>query len=55
MDNLKRSELKLLIEGLDAVRQRMREDIEVDLGGDEYKEVVRLQDRLIETLESRFY
>jgi hypothetical protein len=33
----------------------MREDIGVDLGGEEYNRLVRLQDRIIEALESRFY
>lgn len=58
MDNLKRSELRLLIEGLDAVRDRMRdaaEAFDAELGGDEYNEVVSLQDRLIDALESLPY
>ena len=55
MEQLTRSELKLLLEGLDHVRERMREDIGIDLGGEEYNQLVRLQDRIIDALESRFY
>ena len=55
MEQLTRSELKLLLEGLDHVRERMREDVAIDLFGEEYRTVVRLQDRIIDALESRFY
>lgn len=55
MDNFKRSELKLLIKGLQAVRNEMRDVDSEFLELDEYNELVRLQDRLIEALESRFY
>ena len=55
MNEFNRTELQLILEGLGVVRERMREDISVDLGGDEYNQVVRLQDRIIEALESRFY
>ena len=58
MNNFSRTELKLILEGLDIVRDRMRDEAELDpegLGGDEYNELVRLQDRIIDALESRFY
>ena len=55
MNEFNRTELKLILEGLGVVRERMREDIRVDLGGEEYNQVVKLQDRIIEALESRFY
>ena len=55
MNELNRTELRLILEGLQVVRERMREDIGVDLGGEEYNQVVRLQDKIIEALESRFY
>lgn len=55
MNEFNRAELRLILEGLDVVRERMREDIGVDLGDEEYNQVVRLQDRIIEALESRFY
>lgn len=59
MDQFDRTELKMILEGLDAVRERMREEI---MGGpgfvtedSEYNKLVRLQDRIIDALESRFY
>ena len=58
MNNFSRTELKLILEGLDTVRERMRDEAELDpegLGGDEYNELVRLQDRIVDALESRFY
>lgn len=55
MEHLSRSELKFLLEGLDAVRDRMRDDVTVDLFGEEYRSVVRLQDRIIEHLENLPY
>ena len=55
MDHLSRSELKFLLEGLDHVRERMREDVTVDLFGEEYRTVIRLQDRIIRTLENLPY
>ena len=55
MNEFNRTELKLILEGLDVVRERMREDIGVDLGGEEYNRLVRLQDRIIDALESTFY
>jgi hypothetical protein len=55
MEQLTRSELKLLLEGLDHVRERMREDITIDLFGEEYRTVVRLQERIIRTLENLPY
>lgn len=50
-----RAELKLILEGLDAVRQRLREDVTVDLAGEEYKTLVSLQDRVIAALEKLPY
>lgn len=55
MNDFNRTELKLLIEGLDAVRKQMQDDINVDLGGEEYRGLVRLQDRLIGSLEKLPY
>jgi hypothetical protein len=55
MDQLTRSELKFLLEGLDHVRERMREDINIDMFGEEYRTVIRLQDRIIRTLENLPY
>jgi hypothetical protein len=55
MEQLARSELKLLLEGLDALRGRMREDVTIDLFGEEYRTVVRLQERIIRTLENLPY
>ena len=55
MNEFNRTELKLILEGLEVVRERMREDIGIDLGFEEYNQLVRLQDRIIDALESRFY
>ena len=55
MEHLSRPELKFLLEGLDHVRDRMRDDVTVDLFGEEYRSVVRLQDRIIRTLENLPY
>jgi hypothetical protein len=55
MEHLTRSELKFLLEGLDHVRERMREDISIDMFGEEYRTVIRLQDRIIRTLENLPY
>ena len=55
MNEFNRTELKLILEGLDVVRERMREDISGGLAGEEYNQLVRLQDRIIDALESRFY
>ena len=55
MDQLTRSELKFLLEGLDHVRGRMRGDISIDMFGEEYRTVIRLQDRIIRTLENLPY
>jgi len=55
MNEFNRTELKLILEGLDVVRERMREEIAGGDGGEEYNRLVRLQDRIIEALESRFY
>ena len=55
MEHFTRSELKFLLEGLDRVRDRMRDDVTIDLFGEEYRSVVRLQDRIIRTLETLPY
>ena len=68
MNEFDRTELKMILEGLDVVRNRMREEIELlnlklpDMSGQgsitgdsEYNKLVRLQDRIIEALGSRFY
>jgi len=56
MTQFDRAELRLLIEGLDAVRERMRHWIDVSASNcEEYNRVCRLQDRLINELESLPY
>jgi len=57
MNEFSHAELRLILEGLDVVRERMREDISVNLnlGEEEYNQVVRLQDKIIEALESRCF
>jgi hypothetical protein len=47
--------LKLVFEGLDAVRERMREVDGYDLEVEEYLQVVRLQDDIVDAIESRYY
>ena len=55
LNELNRVELKLIFEGLDAVRERMREVDGYDLDVEEYIEVVRLQDDIVDAIESRYY
>jgi|GEM_PF-5578742 len=56
MNEFTRPELKLILEGLDVVRDRMREEIGPEGSAtEEYNGLVRLQDRIIDALESRFY
>lgn len=55
LNELNRVELKLVFEGLDAVRERMREVDGYDLDVEEYNRVVRLQARIIDAKESTFY
>ena len=55
LNELNRVELKLNFEGLDAVRERMREVDGYDLDVEEYIQVVRLQDDIVEAIESRYY
>lgn len=66
MNNINRTELKILAEALDLLRSKMREEIVAveitedgftynDQGVDEYNRLVRLQDRIIDALEARFY
>jgi hypothetical protein len=67
MEHLNRTELKILTAALDLLREKMRADaaaivelIEEDGftyndRGEEYNRLVRLQDRIIDALESRFY
>jgi hypothetical protein len=59
MNEFDRTELKMILEGLACVRDRLREEI---MGGpgfvsedSEYNKLVRLQDRIIDALDSRFY
>ena len=55
LNELNRVELKLNFEGLDAVRERMREVDGYDLDVEEYIQVVRLQDDIVDAIESRYY
>ena len=48
-----RTELKLILEGLDLLRSRMRDDDECDDG--EYERLLSLQDRVIAALEKLPY
>ena len=53
---LSRSETKLILEGLDSVRERMRLDTSIDLRGDpDYRSLLKLQVKLIEHLENLPY
>lgn len=56
MEQLTRSETKLILEGLDSVRERMRLDTSIDLRDDpEYRALLALQVKLIEHLENLPY
>jgi hypothetical protein len=56
MEHLTRSETKLIIEGLDSVRERMRLDTSINLGTDpDYRSLLKLQVKLIEHLENLPY
>ena len=55
IEQLTRSETKLILEGLDAVRQRMRLDTSVDLRDPEYRGLLNLQAKLIQHLENLPY
>lgn len=55
LNELNRVELKLVFEGLDGVRERMREVDGYDLDVEEYMQVVRLQDDIVDAIESRYY
>ena len=55
LNELNRVKLKLVFEGLDAVRERMREVDGYDLDVEEYLQVVRLQDDIIDAIECRYY
>ena len=50
LNELNRVELKLIFEGLDAVRERMREVDGYDLDVEEYIQVVRLQDDIVDAI-----
>jgi hypothetical protein len=53
MEHLSRSETKLILEGLDSVRERMRLDTSIDLRDDpDYRSLLKLQVKLIEHLEN---
>ena len=54
MNEFDRTELKMILEGLDVVRTRMRLEREAhdnDYDVEEYNKLVRLQDRIIDALE----
>lgn len=55
MNNFNRTELKFILEGLAEVRERMRQDVNIDLHAEEYNTLLKLQDRVKDALESRFY
>lgn len=55
LNELNRVELKLILEGLDVVRERLREVDGYDLDVEEYIQVVRLQDDIVDAIESRYY
>ena len=55
LNELNRVELKLILEGLDVVRERLREVDGYDLDAEEYIQVVRLQDDIVNAIESRYY
>lgn len=61
MDNLNRAELKLILSGLHREREALRAELlaEEEVGNimdvKEYNDLVRLQDKIIDALESRFY
>jgi len=56
MEHLSRSETKLILEGLDSVRERMRLDTSIDLQDDpSYRSLINLQVKLIEHLENLPY
>ena len=56
MEHLSRSETKLILEGLDSVRERMRLNTSINLGTDpDYRSLLKLQVKLIEHLENLPY
>ena len=63
MNNFSRTDLRLMIQGLDRIREEYRQDLAQEgdaedfspMDHDGYNTIVRLQDRLIEALESHFY
>ena len=56
LNELNRVELKLIFEGLDALPiSRLREVDGYDLDVEEYIQVVRLQDDIVDAIESRYY
>lgn len=61
MINLNRAELKLILAGLHREREALREELLADesvgniMDVEEYNNLVRLQDKIIDTLEARFY
>ena len=63
MNEFDRTELKMILEGLDALRERMRAENQLEMlidsdgklvhplpRGDEYNKLVRLQDRIIDEI-----
>jgi len=65
INEFNRTELRLILEGLDIVRERMREELAREqqyetgglriVGGEEYNRLVLLQNRIIDALELTFY
>jgi hypothetical protein len=59
MDQFDRTELKLILKGLQVIRDEMLDDIMSGPGfvaeDSEYNKLVRLQDRIKDAVESRFY
>jgi hypothetical protein len=61
MDSFTRTELKMILSGLHREREAMRKDFLAEepncklMDVEEYNRLVRLQDKIIDALESRFY
>lgn len=61
MNSLTRSELKMIHSGLHREREALREELLADesvgniMDVKEYNDLVRLQDKIIDALEARFY
>jgi hypothetical protein len=60
MDNLTRSELKMILDGLQRVREERRQELLDDgeqnlMGCDEYSSIVMLQEKVLRVLERMPY